>query len=281
MLKQKSIVRKGIFSRLTSRPYLVLASLCCLTISATVVANTITTPILSLLFEDSECQAAELFSRDEFNCDTLSIDNSPWEFVNESSVVASIANGGLFLELAGRRLWFDDDQGVLMHRPVSGNFKATTSVRVYRTSDSNLLPQGAVQLAGLMVRDPASDMGSENYLFIVAGFDVNDISVETKTTINNVSTFEGPSWSGGEAELRICRIGTTFYLYKRLPGQSTWQVADDPMTNPVWPFVRPDLPTELQLGLNIYTSISNYDITARFEYLTVEMASTVADCTQD
>jgi hypothetical protein len=112
-----------------------------------------------------------------------------------------------------------------------------------------------------MARDGASDQ--ENYVFVVVGFDVNDLSVETKTTVNDVSHFVGPPWPDADAELRICRLGADFRLYKRRIGALEWTAAAT--------YERPDLPAELQVGLVVYTSVHPADVAGRFE--AVEFAS--------
>ncbi len=251
-------------------------------LSGTASATGALVPIISILLDDSrECIQQAALPRDEFDCDAVTIENSPWQFVNRDGVNIDVANGELTLELTQRLLWFNNSRGVLMYQTVDGDFKATTSVRVYKSSASEMLPDLPVQLAGLMARRPDSDQGSENYVFIVVGFDVNDISVETKSTVNGQSDFEGPSWPNGQAELRICRIGDAFYSYKRMPGETVWQVADDSNTGIPWPLERADMNGELQLGINIYTAESQFDVSASFDYFRVEAVANVMDCTVD
>ncbi len=253
-----------------------------LLLSGTASATGFLAPIISILLDESrECLQQAALPIDEFDCDSVTIENSPWQFVNRDGVIAHVSNSELNLELTQRLLWFNNSRGVLMYQTVEGNFKATTSVRVYKSSDPDMLPDLPVQLAGLMARRPDSDAGSENYVFIVVGFDVNDISVETKSTVNGQSEFEGPSWPNGQAELRICRIDDTFYSYKRMPGETVWQVADDPNTGIPWPLERADMNGELQLGINIYTAEPQFDVSASFDYFRVEAVANVMDCTID
>lgn len=237
-------------------------------------------PINSVLLSEDECSPSSAQLSDDFDCDRVFVDGSDWSLLNPQAVAAKIEGGELVFDLLQREIWFNADAGVLLHRSVTGNFKASTQLRVHKTSNQGELPDGAVQLAGLMARDPASDAGDENYVFIVLGYDVNDISIETKNTIDSVSEFEGPSWEGGSAEIRICRVGDNFYTYKRLSAADEWAIADE--SNGIdWPMARPDLPSTLQLGLNIYTSRNDFDLSARFEHFTVGAASNLADCTTD
>jgi len=237
-------------------------------------------PSIHLLLLEDVCGAETALLYDDFSCDRVFVDSSPWSFVNRDGVEAYVDDDELVFELISQLLWFNNSQGIFMHREITGDFKATTSLRVHQTSDQALLPNGPVQLAGLMARDPSSDTSDENYVFIVLGYDVNDISIETKTTVNGVSDFEGPSWESGEAELRLCRLGDQFYTYKRPGPDQDWQVADT-AGGIDWPMVRPDLAETLQLGLNIYTSTANFDITARFDYFHATPVTELADCTNE
>ncbi|NUO53181.1 MAG: hypothetical protein HOV80_30405 [Polyangiaceae bacterium] len=123
-----------------------------------------------------------------------------------------------------------------------------------------------------MARDPASDAGQENYVFIVVGFDENDVSVETKSTTNDMSDYIGPTWPGTDAELRLCRVGASFHLYKRAIGGTTWEEA--------MVYDRPDLGASLQVGPNIY-SLAAPDLTVSFDEVTFARVASVADCTAD
>jgi hypothetical protein len=103
----------------------------------------------------------------------------------------------------------------------------------------------------------------------VAGYDENDLSVETKSTLNSMSMYEGPSWPSGDAELRLCRVGSMFYMYKRGIGEATFTLAKT--------YDRPNLPTKLQVGGNVY-SLSAPDLVAHFDEMTFADASSEADC---
>ncbi len=112
--------------------------------------------------------------------------------------------------------------------------------------------------------------GQENYVFIVVGFDTNDLSVETKTTTDSVSKWHGPSWGSAEAELALCRVGATFNLYKRPIGGTDWELAKS--------FERSDLPDTLQVGPNIYSD-GKPDLQVRYEGLEIEPVENEAGCT--
>ena len=94
--------------------------------------------------------------------------------------------------------------------------------------------------------------------------DEDNFRIETK--------YDGPSWGSAEAELRLCRFGQIFKLYKRHIGASEpWLLTET--------FDRPDLPDTLQVGVNIYTD-NTPDLSVRFEQLRLEPLSAETDCEQ-
>jgi hypothetical protein len=146
-------------------------------------------------------------------------------------------------------------------------------VHAVKSSDPSQPPggDGSVQLGGLMARN--GDGGKENYIFIVVGDDGNGLSVETKTTLNSESQYNGPAWDSSKAELRICRFGQIFNLYKRpVNANEAWLLAES--------FDRPDLPEALQVGINIYTN-SDPDVQIRFDKLKIESIAAQSDCETD
>lgn len=196
-----------------------------------------------------------------------------WSVFNPYAVDISTENKSLILTLRRRTLWFMNERGVLVYRPVDGDFKITAEVHAAKNSNPTQAPggDGTVQLGGLMARD--GNGGLENYVFIVIGDDGNGLSIETKNTVDSFSNYAGPSWDASEAELRLCRFGSTFNLYKRhLGADEAWMLAES--------FDRPDLPDTLQVGANIYTD-STPDLRVRFDDLRIESISNEADCEKD
>jgi hypothetical protein len=193
-----------------------------------------------------------------------------WTVFNDAALDATVEGGSLHLELTAAALWFQASQGTLVHKSVTGDFRVTATVHARKTSAPAEPPDATIHLGGLMARDPASESGMENYVFIVVGFDENDVSVETKSTTNDVSDYVGPTWPQTEAELRLCRVGSSFRLYKRPVGGTTWEEA--------MVYDRPDMPATLQVGPNAY-SLTMPDLTVDVDEVTFARVSTVADCT--
>lgn len=199
-----------------------------------------------------------------------SIFSENWNVLNPGEAVITETNGSLQLEAAANSLWFHDSSAVLVWKGVPGNFKVTSFVSARRLSNPSQPPASPFRLGGLMARNPDTTNG-ENYVFIVVGADGNDVSVETKNTINSTSTFTGPSWPSGEGELRICRIDMNFYLYIRETSNDVWQLQAE--------FERPDLPSLLQVGPMAYANQGDPDLRVRFEFIEFASVNSVSDCT--
>jgi hypothetical protein len=209
---------------------------------------------------------------DRFNGRTL---DRSWSTVQPDLVSARVRDGALSLALSGPALWFNDSVGVLVFKPVSGSFKATTTVRTRSQSEPDQPPRAAIRLGGLMARDPASDeTRMQNYVHIVVGNGPDGVlAVEHKTTTNNNSVYEAPAWSSSEAQLRICRLGSTYSLYKRPVGSKTWQLASS--------YERPDLPETLQVGADVYSPNAPPDLRARWSEITFQRVTNPRSCTSD
>jgi hypothetical protein len=196
-----------------------------------------------------------------------------WSVLNPPAIDIHSEEDSLLVTLKGSVLWFMNRRGELIYKMVSGDFKITADVHTAKSSDPNQPPggDGTVQLGGLMARNGKG--GQENYVFIVVGDDGDGLSVETKDTLESFSKYNGPAWDSPDAELRICRIGQAFNLYKRhVDSSESWQLADT--------FERPDLPDELQVGVNIYTD-AQPDLQIRYEKIRIEPVSSAADCETD
>ena len=193
-----------------------------------------------------------------------------WSVFNAPAADVTLENHSLILTLKHRALWFMNQRGVLAYKPLEGDFKITASVYTSKSSDRNQPPggDGTVQLGGIMAC--AETGGQENYVFIVMGGDGNGLSVETKNTTDNVSEYEGPAWDSSNAQLRICRSGQTFHLYKRqVDREEPWMSAAL--------FDRPDLPASLQVGLNIYSD-STPDLQVCYENIKIEKLASPSEC---
>jgi hypothetical protein len=211
---------------------------------------------------------------DEFNGSSL---DPSWNVFNGSGVTISVHDGALYLQPTRALLWYNASEGMQISKMVTGDFKATAVVHARKASDPTMPPDFGEQLGGVMARDPTAP--PENYVFVVVGRNPTQVIVETKSTVNSNSMYQGPAWPNGDAELRLCRVGSTFMLYMRAIGDTTWQSA---MT-----FTRPDLPGTLAVGPNAFAYNLNVsgggtpDLIVSFDRFAFASVSGMADCTVD
>jgi hypothetical protein len=193
-----------------------------------------------------------------------------WQVLNPQGVRISVDDGALVMDLIGRLLWFNEERGVLIYRNVTGDFRATATVRTSKASDPSAPPgqDGTVQLAGLMAR---TEIPAENSVFIVSGSIGMSTGLETKTTTSSRSVYVQRGLpTGGDAELHLCRVGPTFVLlWRHVDSNEAWTLMST--------FERRDMPQTLQVGGNIYSDAVP-DIVARFEQLTIERLAPGAAC---
>ena len=201
--------------------------------------------------------------------------DSRWKIFHPGVISVATSGGALHITPGAGSLWFNDQQGGAVYQEVTGNFRVSSLVHAHRVGMGNsVAPTSAVHLAGLMARRdvPLGQGGQEDYVFVVVGFDVDDLSVEHKTTVDGVSTYQGPTWAGGgEAELRICRIGSLFRLYKRPTSGGAWTLAAT--------YDRTDLPSTLQVGAVAYSSQASPDLTGSFDSIDFAPVASESDCT--
>jgi len=191
-----------------------------------------------------------------------------WSVHNEDLATIAIENGKLVLEPTAWTVWLHESTATLVHKPVAGDFKVTAHVMARGLASPDAPPPAGYRFGGLMARAVGGD--AENYVFIVLGTD-DDPSVETKTTVDSVSTWQGPPWPGAEGEVRICRVGDRFELWVREAGGG-WQLSNA--------FDRPDLPAEVEVGPIAYNNDATPDLRVSFEFVDFEPVTGLDDCMQ-
>jgi hypothetical protein len=213
---------------------------------------------------------AGLPASDRFDGKSL---NRSWSILQPKLVQTAVRGGALALTLTGPALWFNDSMGVLVYKRVTGNFTATATVHTRSASSPDQPPAAAIRLGGLMAHDPASDdAGTQSYVHIVAGNGPSGVlAVENKTTMNSNSVYEAPEWPSPDAQLRICRVGSTFNVYKRPVRSKTWQLASS--------YDRPDLPSTLQVGADIYSPNAPPDLRVTVDAVTFKRVTSSRGCT--
>lgn len=194
-----------------------------------------------------------------------------WSQLGPELVDIVVEGGQLAVTMTQQALWFHGATGFLLHKRAAGDFKATAVVRARRASDPAAPADAFVHLGGIMARHPEPQNG-EDYVFIVVGRDEQDLSVETKTTDDGTSTYDGPAWPSGDAELRLCRVGSVFVLLKRAIGDAAWIEAAE--------HDRGDLPDPLDVGINVYSGATP-DLRVLVDAIDFEPVASIGDCAAD
>jgi hypothetical protein len=216
-----------------------------------------------------------------------------WTVLNGSAsspfIMTYETNGALHLQAMPTPdgVWYQGSTKSLVYKLVTAmRFKLTTTVHPRKRTDMTSPPTQQLHVGGLMVRNPSS-MGNatENYLFIMMGHPegnsgVEHPGIEVKSTVNGGSAYKEPDWGAIDADLRMCRIDSNFYLYARVPGTATWTLISE--TGAAAPVSRPDLPATVQLGMALNFS-AGADLDVAFDQITMSATApaTPADCTSD
>jgi len=223
---------------------------------------------------------------DDFNGTQL---DPSWTVLNAPLLQIAVSGGALHLQaIPGQDgVWFQGSTKTLVYKLVTAsNFKVTTTARPRKRTDPTTPPTNPLHVGGLMVRNPSSSGGTtENYLFIMVGSNEGAMpGVEVKSTTNGSSVFAEPGWSNpAAADLRICRLGSSFYVFKRVPGTTTWQSGRSNESRPDPAESRPDLPQTLQVGLALNYSGGVNDLNVGFDNIifSADTPLTFADCISD
>src|SRR6478609_1695587 len=195
---------------------------------------------------------------DTFEGTTL---DASWTVFRPDLADIVIADGSLSITPHSGALWYQASQADLVYKLVSGNFKATTTVHARKASNRALTPAQFADVGGIMARNPSG--ATENYILGVVGYaEMNQLAVEHKSTTNGKSVYGEVAFSA-DAEFRLCRVGSTFTIYYRHPGDTSWGPAFEP-------FERPDLPATVQVGAVAYTGAAAPDFVAIFDSFSFE-----------
>lgn len=222
---------------------------------------------------------------DDFEGATL---DACWTTLNgtPSAPLIQIAQSGGALQLTANDgqngVWYNGSTKSLVYKLVTGDFKVTTTARPRKRTNANQAPTLPLHVGGIMARSPSSSGGqTENYVFTMVGSnELAQPGVEIKSTTNGQSQWDEPVWSDPlAAELRLCRIGTSFYAYKRPASGGTWVLSDHDGQPAA--ISRPDLPPTLQVGLALNFSGPNNDLAVSFDAILLDVPASVGDCTSD
>jgi hypothetical protein len=190
------------------------------------------------------------------------------------------------LEINGGRLrlrptasgWYEHHVGPMIFKLVTGDFVVETSVRAASPSDPEAPPSELFNAGGLIVRDPGSSDGSQDWITHNVGRQQPEVGTEGKSTRASQSHLELRD-GVHHGVLRICRIGGTFVLARRLGNEMTLHETHR--------FDRGDLPDTVQVGMmaNGWNSAGDQpdtsvapDVEVTFDYVHFWRPQSEADC---
>ena len=177
--------------------------------------------------------------------------------------------------------WFGNFRHSFLYKLVRGDFMIEVWVAAGRTSDPAAAPTEPYNSAGILVRDPSSRSGNENWVMHNVGWQNDRLGTEGKTTVSSMSnlTISAGARSG---RLRVCRVGGEVVLTRRLDDEGEFRETHR--------FTRGDFADELQVGLviNGWNSLGGSpdlgrtpDLRAVFDYARFSEVSSVDDCLAD
>lgn len=190
----------------------------------------------------------------------------------ETIDVGKLRKGWLTIVPRSTNGWYRDSMGPMLFKLVEGDFLVETSVAAHSRNEPSRPPGAQYNSAGLIVRDPASRRGSQNWVVVNVGNQKRFVGSESKTTVDSESVLElKPGASKGR--LRLARIGPTIYCLRRLDGESEWTLLKQ--------YDRPDLPQRAQVGVMCNGWTQNADIVAEFDYVRLTVPTSEADLRSD
>lgn len=206
-----------------------------------------------------------------FTDDTLS---DRWRVTGGDRLEQTFADGWLSLRPTEYSVWFHELRGPALLTEVSGDFRITTRVRARDTAAPMWPVNSFFQFGGLLVRDPAGETGAaENWIFSVVGYRGAYNAIEQKSTVNGLSFVDETRWFGGDAELRICRVGQRFLLLQRAIGASEWSLG--------MAYEREGFPESVEIGLAAYSYTETPSLIAGFDYFDFTPIGVESECWLD
>lgn len=208
---------------------------------------------------------------DPFSGATL---DTRWHTMAADQAVISASGGWLEIRPLTYSVWFHDLTGPGVLTEVEGDFRITTRVRA-RAADAPMWPVDShFQFGGLAARDPSGSLGNpERWVFSVVGYRGEYNAVEQKSTVNDLSFVSETRWFGGDAELRLCRIGGTVIALERPIGGTVWSEGAR--------WERADLPSRLEVGPVAYSYTETPNLVASFDYFAFDPITDESECWVD
>jgi hypothetical protein len=172
-----------------------------------------------------------------------------WNNDQLEKVDASATRAGWLTMVPYTSTWYQDYRGILLFKPVNGDFMVTAKLHVSGRSGGP--PRAQFSLGGLMIRTPRTitpstwRQGTENYVFLSVGAanEPGRFQFEVKTTINSDSQLVTAPAPSGDALIRLVRVGESVIALRN--SDDGWTVHRR--------YRRGDFPATLQVGMTCYT----------------------------
>lgn len=207
-------------------------------------------------------------------------DDSGVPLAETNIAIDSTIPGALAIEPLVTGGWFDDFRGPFLYKDVTGDFMLEVSVSV-EAGDGGW-PADPFNSAGILARTPSIDI--EDHVLWNVGNQFSVPGTEGKITEGSVSDLTLTNLPGSLAEptpiqLRMCRLGDTFVLADRFPGETSFSVVHE--------FLHASMPDTVQVGpamtsWNGTSGIPNTavtpDVTAIWNYARFSPIENAADC---
>jgi len=171
--------------------------------------------------------------------------------------------------------WVGDLQGIYLYKNITSDFIATT--RVYVNGKSKKKSDNDWAISGLMARTAKETtrenwtQNQENWVYLMHGKSPGrGVVIDSKSNINSKWEAELSKSENG-VELKMVRLGSLIINLRRFP-DGQWKVLDR--------FVRKDMPTTLQVGLNMSVcnklyEISDFNFNSRTTFSKNEQADSI------
>ncbi|MCX4246732.1 hypothetical protein [Paraliomyxa miuraensis] len=204
---------------------------------------------------------------DEFQTDSL----ASWNIHNPQTATVAIDDGALVMVPNPNTWWYMSDEALHVSKLVTGNFAVTTRMEVTNLAGGPTAPGAPYRIGGIMVRDPGS-ADPNTYHMGIGNMNQPEVVTVSKSTDDGYSQIGTTPWTGIEAEMRICRFGSTVQSFVRLPEQP-WAWVDD--------IQRGDLPSTVAVGPIAYAGTAEPDLVAEADYVHFQTVDKIEDCWRD
>ena len=176
--------------------------------------------------------------------------------------------------------WYQDDMATFLYKEVTGDFLVEVDAAAFQKGTESGPPTEIYNSAGLLIRDPGSSLAAQNWLMYNIGRQEQFIGVEGKATVDSQSQLILIPTNGVHtARLRLCRLGDTVHMLRRLPGEATWTETHT-FPGTFDQTAAYTLPETVQVGL-IDNAYLEAGVRAEFQNIQVSRPESQADCLVD